>query len=121
MLQDRPTPEETDIIFRLRKAVSEAKECNDFFDVYDAIDAEEAGVPFEDSRCQKHFRRGEWPGYLTSSHSLSLCHLLQIRHWTDWPSATRGLAISSSSCCLHIPSCYRKDCSAHDAPTGQTM
>ena len=59
MLQDRPTPEETDIIFRLRMAVSKARECDDFFDVYDKLDAAEERVTiFEESHCERHFRRG---------------------------------------------------------------
>lgn len=59
VLQDRPTPEETDIIFRLRMAVSKARECDDFFDVYDELDAVgERVTTFEESRCQRHFRRG---------------------------------------------------------------
>jgi hypothetical protein len=57
--EDKPTPEENGLIFRLRVAVSQARECDDFFDVYDATDAEETGVPYQQSRCERHFRRNK--------------------------------------------------------------
>jgi hypothetical protein len=55
--ESRPTPEETEIIARLRLAVSQFLECDYFFDVYDEIDAKEEGVEFQPSVCETHFKR----------------------------------------------------------------
>ena len=70
MLQDRPTPEENELIFRLKLAVSQFKECSDFFDVYDAIDIEEEGGEYHRSQCQSNYHSGKC--YLIQ-HSCACC------------------------------------------------
>ena len=57
-VQFRPTKKEERLIAELRRAVTQSLVCEDFFDVYDELDALEEGVKFTNSTCESHFERG---------------------------------------------------------------